>query len=159
MRYGKIDHERLTSLLKDRLAELPLDEDPNALVESYETITSSVLDEVCPLVTKTRTVKPKLPWYNQTIHEERRIRRRVERRWKKTRTESDETAFIAQKDYVTRLITNAKIDYFTESVIVLLQRPCTTLSMYFLTRILQLFLTVRLIKTSLTNFYPFSLKR
>ena len=111
--YGKMDHERLTSLLKDRLAELPLDEDPNALVESYETITSSVLDEVCPLVTKTRTVKPKLPWYNQTIHEERRIRRRLERRWKKTRTESDETAFIAQKDYVTRLITNAKIDYFT----------------------------------------------
>ena len=84
--YGKMDHERLTSLLKDRLAELSLDEDPNALVESYETITSSVLDEVCPLVTKTRTVKPKLPWYNQTIHEERRIRRRLERRWKKTRT-------------------------------------------------------------------------
>ena len=50
----------------------------------------------------------------QPGHGERRIRRRLERRWKKTRTESDETAFIAQKDYVTRLITNAKIDYFTD---------------------------------------------
>ena len=111
--YGKMDHERLTMLLGERFTNFPDSEDPNLLVESYENLTSSVLDEVCPLVTKTRTVRSKLPWYNETIHEARRKRRRLERKWKKTRAEADETAFITQKDHVSRLITSAKIEYFT----------------------------------------------
>ncbi|XP_072042751.1 uncharacterized protein [Amphiura filiformis] len=111
--YGKVDQNKLTTLLEERLAEFPESEDPDVLVASYESITSSVLDEVCPLVTKTRTIKPRLPWYNDTIHQARNIRRRLERRWKKSRSEADETAFKDQKDHVCRLITNAKIDYFT----------------------------------------------
>ena len=50
----------------------------NILAEAYESITSSVLDEVCPVITKERTIRPRLPWYNENIHIQRRVRRKLE---------------------------------------------------------------------------------
>lgn len=71
--YGKMDHELFTELLHKRLSDIPKSSDPFVLAESYTEITSSVLDEICPFITRERTVKPCLPWYNDVIHTERRI--------------------------------------------------------------------------------------
>ena len=67
---------------------------------------------MCPVKTKERFLKPKVPWYNDNIHVERRVRRRLERKWRKTRAEEDHEKFLTQKNSVTQMIKDAKIDYF-----------------------------------------------
>ena len=65
-------------------------------------------------MTRERTVKPKLPWYNNSIHTERRVRRRLERKWKKSNSAFDEQAYRSQKEHVNKLITDSKIMYFSD---------------------------------------------
>ncbi|XP_072024913.1 uncharacterized protein [Amphiura filiformis] len=113
--YGKLDPDLFNQLLKDRLVDFPYESnDPNVLAEAYETITSSVLDEVCPVVTKERTIRPQLPWYNENVHIQRRERRRLERKWRKSRKEEDYEAFQTQKELVNKSIITAKTEYFSD---------------------------------------------
>ena len=70
--YGKIDHQRFHNLLSVNTESFPDCDDPDVLVQSFKAITSSVLNEVCPLITKTMAVKHRLPWYNDVIHNARR---------------------------------------------------------------------------------------
>ena len=110
--YGKTDHKHFSNVLHDRFIDFPECSDPSLLVDSYVEITSSVLDEVCPLVTREHTIKSRLPCYNDIIHAERRNRRRLERKWKKSNSALDKLNFMAQKDHVNKLITDSKIKYF-----------------------------------------------
>ena len=59
-------------------------------------------------------VKSRLPWYNNTIHKERRSRRRLERKWHKSRLDTDEDAFLQQKNRVQTLIADAKKAYYSD---------------------------------------------
>ena len=78
--------------------DFPYDcDDPKVLPEAYESITSSVLDKVCPLITKERTIRPRLPWYIEDVHIQRRVRRKLERKWRKSWKDQDDEAFLAQK--------------------------------------------------------------
>ena len=115
--YGKIDHQRFHNLLSVNTESFPDCDDPDVLVQSFNAITSSVLNEVCPLITKTTAVKHRLPWYNDVIHNARRERRRLERRWKKSCSEVDEERFRLQKELVGKLITESKIRFFTDKCI------------------------------------------
>ena len=109
-----MDHKHFSNVLHDRFIDFPECSDPSLLVDSYVEITSSVFDEVCPLVTREHTIKSRLPWYNDIIHAERRNRRRLERKWKKSNSALDKLNFMAQKDHVNKLITDSKIKYFSE---------------------------------------------
>ena len=53
-----------------------------------------------------------MPWYNQMIHEARRLRRRSENKWRKSRLEVDKQIFLEKKAEVDRLINQAKSEYF-----------------------------------------------
>ena len=66
------------------------------------------------MVTKTHPIKHKLPWYNDTIHAERRIRRHLQCKWNTNPTDTNEKVK-AQKEIVCGLITKAKADYFTDN--------------------------------------------
>ena len=98
--YGKLNHAHFTEVLNDKLDSFPDSHDPNILVESFNNLTSSTLNEMCPLVTKEVTLKHSLPWYNDTIHRARQERRRLERKWKKSRAEEDEDCLQKQKKLV-----------------------------------------------------------
>lgn len=116
--YGKLDKQRFSDILNERLCTIPADcNDPNTLCDMYESITVSVLDELCPVTTRERIVKPRLPWYNDKIHQERRIRRRLERKWRKSRSEDDYSAYVVQKESVRKYIVEAKQNYFTDKFI------------------------------------------
>jgi len=112
--YGKLNHAHFTEVLNDKLDSFPDSHDPNILVESFNNLTSSTLNEMCPLVTKEVTLKHSLPWYNDTIHRARQERRRLERKWKKSRAEEDEDCLQKQKKLVGKLIIESKINYFSE---------------------------------------------
>ena len=113
--FRKLDQRKFCDLLEDRFREIPKDcDDPDKLCDMFESITSSILDELCPTTTKERIVKARLPWYNDNIHQERRVRRQLERKWRKTRDEDDYSALLVQKDRVNKLIVEAKQGFFTD---------------------------------------------
>ena len=94
-------------MLRANIESSPGCDDPDVLVNSFDAITSSVLNEVCPLIAKTIPVKHRLPWYNDVNHDARRERRRLESRWKKSLSEVDEERFRLKKDLVGKLITES----------------------------------------------------
>ena len=113
--FRSLDVDKLNTLLNDRLRTVPVDcDDPSTLCDYYESITSSVLDELCPVVTKEHIIRTRLPWYNSKIHHERRVRRRLERRWRKSRSEDDYNSLIVQKCKLRKLIVDAKCAYYND---------------------------------------------
>ena len=115
--FGKMNHARFTEVLKDKLGASPDSSDPNTLVELYNRLTLSTLNELCPLVTKEVVLKHKLPWYNNAIHAARQERRRLERKWKKSRSSEDENCLREQKKLVSKLIIASKTEFFSEKCV------------------------------------------
>ena len=66
-----------------------------------------------PLVTKTITVRPNSTWYTDNIGVEKSIRRRLERRWRRTLLPEHRLAFVAQYKLVKGLVLNAKTKYYS----------------------------------------------
>ena len=99
-----LEHELVDNILSDSNC--------NDVVVYYEESVTKVLDKHCPIITRVCSVRPRMPWYNQMIHEARRIRRRSENKWRKSRLEVDKQVFLEKKAEVDRLINQAKNDYF-----------------------------------------------
>ena len=82
--------------------------EPVKLVYCYNTTLAELHDRHAPLKTKTVTVRPKVPWYSEEIREAKRVRSRVERKWRTTRSVADLVSFKRHKNHVTHLLKEAK---------------------------------------------------
>ena len=89
---------------------------PDELVDCYNTTFAELLDRYAPLKTKTVTVRPQVPWYSDEIREAKREHRRAERRWRSTGTAADLDSFKKHKNYVTRLLKEAKSAFLAEFI-------------------------------------------
>ncbi|XP_072039764.1 uncharacterized protein [Amphiura filiformis] len=115
--YHNMDTNTFIGDLNKHLLEAkPTDVSANDLVAHYETSLSSIVDKHCPLTTRRYTIRPRMPWYNDTIHEARRDRRRLENKWRKSRLNTDKDRYIVQKDIVEDLIVKAKSSYFHDKL-------------------------------------------
>ena len=99
VRYRKIKFIDIESLKKYiQLTTLCL-EPPEAiddLMTCYETTLSDVLDKHAPLIIKTITVRPCVPWFSDEIKTAKQLRRKRERVWRRTRLSSDKEIIICQ---------------------------------------------------------------
>ena len=55
--------------------------DLGALVEQYDSVLSELLDIHAPTVTRSITLRPHAPWYDEALREQKRAKRRSERKW------------------------------------------------------------------------------
>ena len=62
-----------------------------------------------PPTTRTRLVKTRMPYYNDSIHDARRERRRAERKWRKTRSELDRELYLIERRNVNDLTMSAEL--------------------------------------------------
>ena len=69
----------------------------NDLVTHYDEALSSALDRHAPLINKTVTKRPIVPWFNNEIKTAKRMRRRAERKWRKTKLRLDFLDYKAKK--------------------------------------------------------------
>lgn len=69
-----------------------------------------------PLKTKTLRARPRVPWYNADIDAAKRIRRKAERRWRKTKSLSDLIIFKSKKNHVTHLMNQARRAFYTNFI-------------------------------------------
>ena len=62
------------------------------------------------------TIRPAAPWFSEEIKLERRIRRRLERRWRRTRLPEDCLCFIEQNHIFNELLLSVRSQYYTKLI-------------------------------------------
>ena len=79
-------------------------------VRTYDTILHNLIDKHAPEYDRTFKSRHNTPWYNSTVRDAKRLRRKLERRWRKTRSEPDREAYRYQCcDNPTRNMTELAI--------------------------------------------------
>ena len=88
--------------------------DPSAegLTLHYNRSLREVGDRHFPLITKQILVKPDSPWYDHTIASLRRQRRRVERQWRRSKTDSSRSEYVAARRAVVDRVQQCKIEFY-----------------------------------------------
>ena len=59
------------------------------LAKSYNSTLKVVLDKHAPLIPRSIKERPRVPWFNEKINTAKRERRKAEKRWRRTRLDSD----------------------------------------------------------------------
>ena len=90
--------------------------DLDALVRRYNTTLSKVIDCHAPLKTTTVKVRPTVPWYNDEIKAAKRLRRKAERTWRRTRSLADLNIFKSYRNRTTYLMNQARQMFYTNFI-------------------------------------------
>ena len=60
--------------------------------------------------------RPHVPWFSREIREAKRQGRKAEKRWRKSRLESDLAAFIAKRDFTTRVMNKSRREFYSNFI-------------------------------------------
>ena len=86
------------------------------LVSCYNTTLSDLLDKNAPLLKKTITVHPRVPWFNVTVREAKQVSRKHERIWKRTRCGSDRERFAKSRNRANHVLEQARRHYYLKFI-------------------------------------------
>ncbi|XP_072046797.1 uncharacterized protein [Amphiura filiformis] len=114
--FRTVDIDQLMMDLTTELAPLMSIMNVDEQVQFYDATVCDVLDRYCPIQSRKRTIRPRVPWYNDNIHLARRVKRRLERRWRKSKLDTDREAYVVQLGVLSELIHSAKASYFTDTL-------------------------------------------
>jgi len=84
----------------------------NDLVDLYDMAVKAIVNKHAPVSSSVRSSRSVYPWYNGDIHHARRLRRRLERRWRKSRLDVDRQQYIDQRTITNEMIDSAKQSYY-----------------------------------------------
>ena len=88
----------------------------NDLCDQYDRELSKVVDVHAPLKTRFVTSRPSAPWYSEEIAAEKRKRRKLERRLRKSGTEADKLQYADQCSRVRKLLKSSKMSYHASRI-------------------------------------------
>ena len=77
---------------------------------------TSLLDKLAPKKTRSVIIKPSSPWMTEKIHAAKCLRRRLECKWRSTRSEEDRKSYVTLRQVVSQEIEKAKTEYYSECV-------------------------------------------
>ena len=86
------------------------------LIIEYNDVLSSILDIRAPVRIKTVTLRPAAAWYSEEINSLKKHRRRLERRWRRTKLPADRQLFIDQCRAINDLLCSSKKSYYTSLI-------------------------------------------
>ena len=75
------------------------------------------LDDLLPVRSKTITEHFNCPYYNDEIRAAKQCRRKLERQWRKSRSDHHRALYVNQCKFVTTLLKRAKAEYYQTKVI------------------------------------------
>ncbi|XP_072025417.1 uncharacterized protein [Amphiura filiformis] len=111
------DPTSFTQDLKCQLSEIPDSlSSADELVNHFSVVCTKLLDHHAPLKTRSLSIRTRLPWFNEDIACARRVRRRLERKWRKSQSEHDRTCYLDQLHLVNDMITSAKTEFFKTKI-------------------------------------------
>ena len=73
-------------------------------VRAYDKTLTKLIDHHALLKTKTLKTRPSASWYNSEIDVAKRLRRKLERAWRRSRSPDDFQIFKTQKNHVSYII-------------------------------------------------------
>ncbi len=85
-------------------------------VDQYNTILSQFIDEYAPEKQHTVTIRHQTPWFSKELHEEKIIRRKLEGKWRSTKSEEDREIFKRQRQKVQNMNSTLKKEFYTSTV-------------------------------------------
>ena len=83
------------------------------LTEIYINDLCSILDAHAPLIQGRVTERPHTPWYTEQIRDAKRLRARLENKWRDTKLMSSHKAYRNQCSVVAKELYNGKLDYYS----------------------------------------------
>ena len=98
----------------------PLTTDPctnlDDLVDQYDNTLRSLMDKHVPETTRTITLRPHTPWYSDILRSSKRVKRRHERKWKKSGLEIDRQVFRESCNTYRHILQSAKTNYHSNQI-------------------------------------------
>ena len=85
-------------------------------VSNYNEVLSNILDKHAPLKTKAITEKEQAPWIDESVLEAKRVRRRSEMKWRKTRLTVHKQIFMKDCLHVRKLVQSAKSKLYHQQI-------------------------------------------
>ena len=86
------------------------------LCDQYDSVLLSILDRHAPLHTKIITLRPNAPWYSEEIRKQKSTCRKLERRWRRSKLESDYRPYANQRTVIQNTIFKSKMDYYSNLI-------------------------------------------
>ena len=86
------------------------------MAKCYNSTLKVVLDKHAPLITRSIKERPRVPWFNEEIKTAKRERRKAEKRWRRTRLDSDLAAFKVKRNAATALMNKARREFYTNFI-------------------------------------------
>ncbi|XP_028395747.1 uncharacterized protein LOC114519775 [Dendronephthya gigantea] len=90
--------------------------DLETLVREYDNCLHTILNKHAPAKFREITLRPKAPWYTDEINVQKRKRRQLERKWRKTKMNADRNLYKQQCYVVNKLIYSSKSAYYTDLI-------------------------------------------
>ena len=90
--------------------------DLDGLVNEYNNTLKVALDRHAPIITKTVTKRPSVPWFNNEVKSTKKEKRRAERKWRRTKPHSNFIYFKAKKNIATCVMKRARATYYTDLI-------------------------------------------
>ena len=85
---------------------------PTFLFDMYNSTFQALVDNHAPCTQRSAHQRGSPPWFTSSLMSAIRKRRRLERKWRKTRSLSDREDFINQRNIVVRMVSDAKNSYY-----------------------------------------------
>ena len=86
------------------------------MAKCYNSTLKVFLDKRAPLITRSIKERPRVPWFNEEIKTAKRERRKAEKRWRRTRLDSDLAAFKVKRNAATALMNKARREFYTNFI-------------------------------------------
>jgi len=112
----RINVDQFSQDLKEAFSETEGPADVDSLADRYNKTVLSVMDHHAPLCTVTPKVGRRKCWYNDSIHEARKVRRRLERKYRKTSLTVHREMLQMQQKEVVRLVDEAKASHYRDRI-------------------------------------------
>ncbi|XP_072041350.1 uncharacterized protein [Amphiura filiformis] len=113
--FRKIDHASFHSDLAQSFnSNMTSSNDVNELTVLYNDTVTNCLNKHAPITSRKCNARKRQPWYNEDIHVARRRRRKLEKKWRKTKSEVYHQQYIEQNKLVNSKINESKQTYYRE---------------------------------------------
>ena len=115
--YRKLRQIDIGKFRKDLLdLKLVTGKTSNIDVALYNSELSGLLDVHAPLRKKVMSVRELRPWYNNNIAQEKKLRRKKERIWRKAKSTDSWNQYKLQRNKVSKLLNDSKRNYFNNLI-------------------------------------------
>ena len=109
--YKNIDMEKFKNDIILSNINVQTTSDPATLVENYDDIIRTVIDKHAPVQTKSITLRPRTPWFNNDLLLAKKSKRRLERKWLSSKLVVDYQIYRNHCKNYNHLLNTAKADY------------------------------------------------